>query len=68
VKATAFVTPLFHEYVEAPEPLKVTWVPAHTDWLFPADTVGKAFTVSVNILVSTAKFVASYVVHVQVIL
>ena len=31
VKATAFVTPLFQEYVKAPLPLRVIGEPAHTD-------------------------------------
>ena len=30
VKATALLTPLFHAYVVAPDPLKVTAVPAQT--------------------------------------
>jgi hypothetical protein len=34
-------------YVLAPEPLKVTDVPAQTAWFCPALTVGKAFTVIV---------------------
>ena len=31
IKLTAFVTPLFHEYVKAPLPLRVAGEPAHTD-------------------------------------
>jgi len=48
VKATPLLTPLDHVYDAAPEPLKVTAVPAHTVWLFPAETEGKAFTVTVT--------------------
>ena len=47
VKATALLTLLFHAYVVAPEPLKVTAVPAQTVWLPPALTLGAAFTVTV---------------------
>ena len=47
VKATALLTLLFHAYVVAPEPLKVTAVPAQTVWLPPALTLGNAFTVTV---------------------
>ena len=42
VKATALLTLLFHTYVVAPEPLKVTAVPAQTVWLPPALTLGAA--------------------------
>ena len=48
VKATKLLTPLFQVYELAPEPLSVTAVPAHTVWLFPAFTVGVAFTVTVT--------------------
>jgi len=47
VKATPLLTPLFQVYEAAPDPLRVTAVPAHTVWLFPAETEGKAFTVTV---------------------
>ncbi len=47
VKATPLLTPLFQVYDAAPEPLRVTGVPAHIVWLFPADTEGKALTVTV---------------------
>ena len=47
VKGTALLTPLFHAYVVAPDPLKVTAVPAQTVWLLPALTLGAAFTVTV---------------------
>ena len=40
VKGTALLTPLFHAYVVAPDPLKVTDVPAQTVWLLPALTLG----------------------------
>jgi len=47
VKATALLTLLFHAYVVAPEPLKITAVPAQTVWFIPALTLGAAFTVTV---------------------
>ena len=47
VKASPFCTLLFHVYEVAPEPFRVTAVPAHTVWLAPAFTVGNAFTVMV---------------------
>ena len=48
MKGVAFATPLVHEYVFAPEPIKVTGVPTHTLWLEPALTVGKGLTVTVT--------------------
>jgi hypothetical protein len=48
VKVTPFVTPLFQEYVVAPEPLKVTGEPEQMLWLAPALTAGKALTVTVT--------------------
>jgi hypothetical protein len=48
VKVTPFVTPLFQEYVVAPEPLKVTGEPAQMLCVAPALTAGKAFTVTVT--------------------
>ncbi len=47
MKATALLTLLFQAYVVAPEPLKVTAVPAQIVWLLPALTLGAALTVTV---------------------
>jgi hypothetical protein len=58
VNATPFCTLLFHVYVLAPDPLKVTAVPAHTVWFEPALTVGKAFTVTVVCAVFVHPFAA----------
>ena len=48
MNATPLVTLLFHVYVEAPEPLSVTPVPAHNVCACPAETTGKVFTVTVT--------------------
>ena len=58
VKGTALLTPLFHVYVVAPEPLKVTAVPEQTVWLLPALTLGAAFTVMVACAVLLQPLVA----------
>ena len=47
LNTTPLLTPLFHVYVLAPEPLNVTSPPLHTVWSEPALTLGKAYTVTV---------------------
>ena len=43
-----FEAPLFHEYVIAPFPDNVIWVPKQTVWSVPAFTFGNWFTLTVN--------------------
>ena len=52
-------------YEVAPEPFRVTAVPAHTVWLAPALTVGNAFTAIVWDCVVLTPFIV--MVHVYVV-